>query len=281
MSPTRTADHIQGQLSPKSLMLYHAIPSWQQDNEFLLSGYRPISGSLYVSLRSILYMDNETVNIVSHMSGCIAFTTIPFFLHHMHHPTISHYCFGVAFCFALVIQPGPVTLSNHSRSWAQSCNRLDYLGIVVLVWSANAPMVLSDCPASRTCRDSTARLYAILISSSVVFIFGHNFGFSAFRKWRVLVYSISGLGSLASLLHSLQIKGWAVLVNHLSLGWLACTMSLNLIAAAVYASRIPERWFPYRFDLVGASHQIFHLLVLIATFTHLAGLLATSQYASR
>ncbi|KAH7016180.1 hemolysin-III related-domain-containing protein, partial [Microdochium trichocladiopsis] len=164
------------------------------------------------------------------------------------------------------------------RGWAQSCNRLDYLGIVVLVWSANAPVVhygLSGLPDLQRFYSSINIITAVM---SVGFIFGHDFGFSAFRKWRVLVYSTSGLGSLASLLHGLQIKGWAVLGNHLSLRWLACTMSLNLIAAAVYALRIPERWFPYRFDLVGASHQIFHVLVLIATFTRLAGLLAASQY---
>ncbi|KAH7016301.1 putative hemolysin-III channel protein Izh2 [Microdochium trichocladiopsis] len=270
---------MQGQLSSKKLMSYHEIPSWQQDNEFLLSGYRPISGSLYRSLRSVLYMHNETVNILSHMSGCIAFTTIPFFLHHMHHPTISRYCFGVAFYYYTDVKNIFHFLSNHSRSWAQSCNRLDYLGIVVLVWSANAPVVhygLSGLPDLQRFYSSINIITAVM---SVGFIFGHDFGFSAFRKWRVLVYSTSGLGSLASLLHGLQIKGWAVLGNHLSLRWLACTMSLNLIAAAVYALRIPERWFPYRFDLVGASHQIFHVLVLIATFTHLAGLLAASQYA--
>ncbi|KAH7009288.1 hemolysin-III related-domain-containing protein [Microdochium trichocladiopsis] len=236
-------------------MLYHEIPSWQQDNEFLLSGYRD------------LYMHNETVNIVSHTLGCITFATIPFFLYYMYHPTRSRYCFGVAFCFAC----------SSIRSWARACNRLDYMGIVVLVWSANAPIVrygLSGLP-------DLQRFYGLIVTCFISrFIFGHNFGFSAFRKWRVLVYSISGLGSLASLLYGLQIKGWAVLGNYLSLRWLACTTLLNLMAATVYASRIPERWFPYRFDLVGASYQIFHLLVLIATFTHLAGLLAASQHAA-
>ena len=32
--------------------------------------------------------------------------------------------------------------------------------------------------------------------------------------------------------------------------------------ALIYGFRIPERCFPYRFDLVGASHQIFHVAVL-------------------
>ncbi|KAH7016543.1 hemolysin-III related-domain-containing protein, partial [Microdochium trichocladiopsis] len=206
--------------------------------------------------------------------GCITFITIPFFLHHVHHPTISRYCFGVAFYDCTDVENIFHFVSNHSRMWAQACNRLDYLGIVVLVWSANAPVVryaLSGLP-------DLQRIYSLIniitAAMSIGFILGHNFGLSAFRKWRVLIYSTSGLGSLASLLHGLQIKGWAVLGDHLSLRWLACTMSLNLIAAAVYAGRIPERWFPYRFDLVGASHQIFHVLVLVATFTHLAGLLA-------
>lgn len=31
-----------------------------------------------------------------------------------------------------------------------------------------------------------------------------------------------------------------------------------LLGAAIYAKRVPERWFPGRFDVLLASHQIFH-----------------------
>ena len=44
----------------RRLLEYHEIPSWQQENEFILTGYRPTSGSVKVSLEALLYLNNET-----------------------------------------------------------------------------------------------------------------------------------------------------------------------------------------------------------------------------
>jgi len=44
------------------------------------------------------------------------------------------------------------------------------------------------------------------------------------------------------------------------------------LGVAVYAARVPERWAPGRFDLVGHSHQLFHLFVVAGAYAHyLAG----------
>ena len=54
------------------LLEYHDIPSWQQENEFILTGYRSTSGSVRESLESLLYLHNETgMNFVSALlSSC-------------------------------------------------------------------------------------------------------------------------------------------------------------------------------------------------------------------
>jgi hypothetical protein len=44
-------------------------------------------------------------------------------------------------------------------------------------------------------------------------------------------------------------------------------------AAAVYALRVPEKWFPGRFDLVLHSHQIFHIFVVVGAYLHYLGTL--------
>lgn len=36
---------------------------------------------------------------------------------------------------------------------------------------------------------------------------------------------------------------------------------------------MPERWRPGTFDIFGSSHQIFHVLVLLAAASHFVGLL--------
>lgn len=40
---------------------------------------------------------------------------------------------------------------------------------------------------------------------------------------------------------------------------------IYILGAMIYILRMPERWSPGRFDLCGASHQIFHIMVVTAS----------------
>lgn len=43
----------------------------------------------------------------------------------------------------------------------------------------------------------------------------------------------------------------------------------DIVGAIFYAEAFPEAFFrPGRFDIVGASHQLFHLAILFAAFSH-------------
>ena len=41
------------------------------------------------------------------------------------------------------------------------------------------------------------------------------------------------------------------------------SLSLVGLGALLYAARWPERHYPKKFDIVGSSHQLFHVLVVI------------------
>jgi len=43
-------------------------------------------------------------------------------------------------------------------------------------------------------------------------------------------------------------------------------------------ARIPERFKPGAFDVWGSSHQMFHVLVLLAAAAHFRGLLVAFDY---
>ena len=45
-----------------------------------------------------------------------------------------------------------------------------------------------------------------------------------------------------------------------------------------FQARWPERSWPGSFDIWGSSHQIFHVLVVMAAASHLYGLLKTFDY---
>lgn len=43
------------------------------------------------------------------------------------------------------------------------------------------------------------------------------------------------------------------------------------LGAAIFALRVPERWYPGAFDLAFNSHQLFHLCVVAAALVHYRG----------
>ena len=45
-----------------------------------------------------------------------------------------------------------------------------------------------------------------------------------------------------------------------------------------YAERIPERFAPGKFDLFGASHQIFHTFILLAAWSHHTAICESFRY---
>ena len=46
------------------------------------------------------------------------------------------------------------------------------------------------------------------------------------------------------------------------------SITVYLVGAFIYASHVPERWFPGAFDYVGGSHNLWHFAVLGGILFH-------------
>lgn len=137
-------------LEEKLTYLWHEIASWQQDNAYITSGYRPESNSYVKSWKSLLYIHNETVNIYTHLLGALFFFIASYFLYGELKPryeTASREDLWVFGCFfagavACLGMSGTYhTISNHSHEVAVWGNKLDYLGIVFLIWGSFIPVM--------------------------------------------------------------------------------------------------------------------------------------------
>lgn len=56
---------------------------------------------------------------------------------------------------------------------------------------------------------------------------------------------------------------------------------MYLVGAALYALRVPESLLPGRFDTLGASHQLFHIAVVLAAVFHYFTLSTMFMYRLR
>ena len=87
-----------------------------------------------------------------------------------------------------------------------------------------------------------------------------------------------GLSAVFPVIHGLCLYGLELMARQIGLWWLLLQGALYILGAGIYAARVPERVWPGRFDIVGHSHQIFHVLVVCAAVAHLTGLLRAFDY---
>ncbi|KAL2028412.1 hypothetical protein VTO58DRAFT_109442 [Aureobasidium pullulans] len=87
-----------------------------------------------------------------------------------------------------------------------------------------------------------------------------------------------GLSAVIPVLHGISLFGVEQLQRQMGLSWLILQGVLYVSGAAIYAARVPERLKPGSFDIWGSSHQIFHVLVLLAAASHFIGLVKSFDY---
>ena len=145
-----TAKKIEQKIEKALTVLWDDLPSWQQDNHFIRSGYRPASASFWLSFASLGYLHNESVNIYSHLLGALGFSLAGVVLYSVIKPRyesanlsdiLAFGCFFAGAALCLGMSATYHAISNHSPTVASFGNKLDYVGIVFLITGSFIPSI--------------------------------------------------------------------------------------------------------------------------------------------
>lgn len=181
------------------------------------------------------------------------------------------YYLCVAVCF--ILSTSFHTFSDHSSGMHTFGNQLDHLGIVLVMWGSG----ISAAHFAFRCQISTRCTYFALLSAVAfgcgLFTLRPKFRRPAYRTVRFLMYVALGASLFLPVTHGLLSYGATDLEEMMGLWSFFGLGVINFSGAALYAARIPERWFPVKFDLIGQSHNWMHVLVLAGALVRLRGLL--------
>ena len=271
----------------KRLLHWDELQPWQRDNHHIHTGYRPVSYSLWVSFQSLSYVHNETVNIYSHLVPGTLVLPIALQLHRALAPRYETAnesdifvfgCFFAGAAFCLGMSATYHTISNHSPAVARIGNALDYIGIVGLIVGSFIPCVYYGF----YCLPELQRLYwGMIISIGIGCIsvsIMPKFRTPQWRPFRATMFVSMGLSAVFPVAHGLTLFGTEKMNQLIGLDWVLLQGFLYILGATIYAARVPERFMPGKFDILGSSHQIFHMLVVCAALSHLTGLLSAFDY---
>ncbi|CAH8501223.1 unnamed protein product [Heterobilharzia americana] len=263
---------------------FQRLPAWLKDNDMLLHGHRPELNNVWACVKSVFRIHTETGNIWTHLLGCFSFTIIFLFmlcqrsslLQWQDKFVFSIFFLGAVCClgFSCVFH----TISCHSEYVARIMNKLDYAGIAFLTVGSFVPYLYYTFYCIFWAKAFYLILIGVLGISAVIISMSTKFATPPFRPLRAGVFIALGLSGVIPCIHAIIINGFWQSVNYGSLGWLSLMAVLYISGAAIYAARIPERWFRGRFDLWLQSHQIFHVFVIVAAFVHYHGVIQLANY---
>ena len=133
---------------PYKLLTSDQVPSWYAHNTYILTGYRPVTKSIPLCLRSLAYPHNETVNIYSHLIPAITALLCSHLFGKYFNSRVPHASWADELVFRIYLTASVIcfgtsaayhTLLCHSQSYASLCVRLDFLAIVLQIVGSFIP----------------------------------------------------------------------------------------------------------------------------------------------
>ncbi|KAF9234270.1 HlyIII-domain-containing protein [Melanogaster broomeanus] len=263
----------------KSLTLsWDEIPAWQRDNEYILGGYRRVQNGWSGCVASIFgYFHNETVNIHSHLWGAVLFLVL---LATFQSKLVGAYetatwidtCVFTIFLFSAVFCLSASAAFHastcHSERVSAKCHALDYTGIIVLTVGSFVPCIFYGFYCEPLSRVFYLLAITVAGAAAAYIVLNPEYAKPAHRGARTGVFIALGLFAVIPVAQLVATHGATRLFSEMGFGWLLTSGALYIVGALIYANRIPERTSPGKFDYLFASHQIFHVCVVLAALAH-------------
>ncbi|CCW69968.1 unnamed protein product [Phytomonas sp. Hart1] len=301
MDSTTYKDHIWSFYNnDPSLPLYRIenVPLHLRDNKYIITGYRAYYNTKMCFL-SIFRLHNETINIWTHLAGALIFVVLIVYLFRsllipdyfsmgslctLTSPSeqdkqiyscekgsalpfiiFGIYSFGCIMC--MVCSTCYHTFIGHINEklydWVHMC---DYFGITFLVVGSFVPFcyyVLSQSPFWRNV------YLGMIFSFGTVGLLGPFFQYwasVAFANKKILFYVCMVSSGMFPIFHIAFLLPKDVGSPYLM--GLFMMMLLYGIGVFFYVFKLPEVFYPGKFDIYLSSHQIWHMFVLAAALTH-------------
>ncbi|EKJ69111.1 hypothetical protein NXS19_001312 [Fusarium pseudograminearum] len=262
------------------LISYDDLPSPWRNNPHIHKGYR-FTESKLDCIRSVFTPSNELFNIWSHALGLVLVLAIAlYFYPNTVNFTLSSksdvFVAGVFFvmaCLTLVCSTIWHTMNAVADVDAISIFAcVDYTGISLLIAASIMTTEYTAFYCDPVSRYIYMGLTAFLGIGGVILPWHPRFNGADMAWVRVAFYV--GL-ALTGFLPMVQL-GWTHGLDFVYDFYspISKSMLVYLSGAFVYASKIPERWYPGCFDYIGGSHNLWHAAVLGGILFHYSAMQA-------
>lgn len=247
------------------LLEWKDMPKYLQFNPYVLNGYRPLT-TFKGCLLSLFYWHNETINILTHaipifyilavVPGLMPWENGYRFLSFCHvFGSLAPWCGSFVYHLFMNIEKGEDVYYRLLK--------LDMVGI----WVSQSFGALPLVTATTLCFTFKWK-WCIIISYCLLSLWGLYKALTASSPWqRRLCFALPfTMRSILTFLRTIGIVGSnRITMSHVYLQLVVDGVSI--LGGAIGAMRIPEKWFPGLVDYYLNSHNIMHVLVVVAVYS--------------
>lgn len=262
----------------QELISYQALPTLWRNNDCIHTGYRFIPVRNWTTLLgSIFQIHNETGNIHTHLGGLLLVVALFWFTGSLdpHTTTMDRwiqtlYLLAAAKCLMCSVS-WHVMAGCADSQWFQCFACIDYTGISWLVAASLLTLVYNGF----YCQPQLIALYSV-----GVFLLGLTMGVVPWASWfndpknrslRISLFIFMALVGVVPFSHGAYLHGYGRMYTFFAPVF--PSLASYVAGVVVYAMRFPEKYWPGRFDLVGHSHQTWHVAIVLAIALHYRAIL--------
>ncbi|KAM7135421.1 LOW QUALITY PROTEIN: adiponectin receptor protein 1-like [Molossus nigricans] len=257
------------------VILYDVLPELK-DN--LLHGLRPPMPSFRACFKSIFHIHTETGNIWTHLLGFMLFLFLGiltmlrpnmYFMAPLQEKGFGMFFLGAVLClsFSWLFR----TVYCHSEKVSRTFSKLDCSGIALVILGSFVPWLYYSFYRSPQLRLIYLSIICVLGICAIMVAQWDGFAPPKHRQTRAGVFLGLGLSGVVPTVHFTIAEGFVKATTVGQMGWFFLMAVMYITGAGLWAARIPERFFPGKFDIWFQSHQLFHVLVVAAAFVHFYG----------
>ncbi|SCU99860.1 LAMI_0G01310g1_1 [Lachancea mirantina] len=274
---TRDGETTVGKVK-KLIYHYSELPEWQKDNDKILNGYVRETQSMVKCLKSLTYFHNESVNIYTHLIPSATYLVLLMFFTDVilipHFPTttmsdyimINFYLLGAFVC--LMCSTCFHCLKQHSEAHSNIWSKVDYMGIIVQISCSTVSLLYYGYHDHLFYFKVFTIITVVLGSCCSAFVLNDRFNAKNWRICRAAFFVCFAFSGIVPVLAGIAKFGLAESLQRVQVKYVTLEALFYLSGALVYGFRIPETFAPGKFDFVGHSHQIFHVLVVAGSICH-------------
>ncbi|KAI1101109.1 HlyIII-domain-containing protein [Jackrogersella minutella] len=272
-------EHIQSAITrakEQGLIKYEELPVPWRINPHILSGYR-FTESKISCVRSMFDISNETVNIWSHALGFIIILSIAFYFYPMS-ANFSLYTntdvfiaaiFFFAACKCLVCSTIWHTMNCVAdQTLMERFACIDYTGISLLIAASIMTTEYTAFYCEPISRWTYITVTAALGIAGTILPWHPKFNGQDMAWLRVAFFVGLGATGFMPVFQIILTRGPEWAFEFYTGSNLLKSVFVYVLGACVYASKVPERWFPGAFDYCGNAHNLWHLAVLGGILYH-------------